>query len=613
MNQLIGRLLTVLVALCVSFGAVSQERLRFHVVDFSEDLSDFSARDPQYEQYDNNGNRYAIIKVRSINPGDNLAEYNFNFGNMRHITQMHDDVLWIYVQKNAKQVTIQRPGYASVNRYDLHTTIREGKNYVMTLSAEDKKVLTQMTQFSINPPVANATILITPAGGQEEVFGNTDATGAVAKNLVYGTYAYKVIAPNYHLSEGQFTLDNKDLTHVETVNLRSNAGELTLVVDAPAEIWINGEKKGVRQWSGKLPARQYTVECRQPNHTPSSQYIEVSENDRRTITLAKPQPILGTLSVSSTPLGAMIKVDGTEYGKTPRNIDMVIGQHTVSIVADGYTEYSTPVTVEKDKTATVNATLTRGVNVTIKTSPQYSIDVYVDGERLYNDNSYKYNYRGQVGNHRIKIKYDGDDYRGISRNVYIGRSTDLYFSLPENFLKKLDCYIEGNIAYAGCFAGGATMGFHIAGFNAEGFLYGGIDSGETLRWYDVSTGNPNSIGSKTYKPEMLWGFKAGYAFNVAGRLRITPQLGFMGVKVRESDGEDSRYSSEYIQNSYRGSFTAGCRFFVATAHHFGISLTPEYAISAGESDGFKILSEASSKIKHYGEGFSIKLGLAVVF
>lgn len=612
MKHYIGRLLLLLLALAVCSGASAQERLRFHVAEFGEDLSDFSAKSPEYEKYDSNGDRYAIIKVSSLNPGDNLAEYNFNFGNLRHLTEMHDDVLWIYVQRNAKQVTIQRPGYASVNRYDLHTTIAPGKNYVMTLSAEDKKVLTQMTQFIISPAISGATILVTPSGAdaQEEVFGSTDVSGAAAKNLVYGTYSYKVIAPNYHVAEGRFTLDDKNTTHIENVTLRSNAGELTLVVDAPAEIWVNGTKMGTRQWSGKLRAGQYSVECRQPNHLPSSQYIEVAENDRRTITLAKPQPILGTLSVTSSPLNAAITVDGVEYGKTPQNFDVVIGSHTVTLSADGYTRYSVPVTVKKDETTTVSATLTRGVTANIKVSPSYS-EVTVDGEKITPDSNGRLVYSGQVGNHKFKITSWDEDFRNVTVNKYIGANTDLFFYLPENYIKKRDFYIEANLGYTTCLSAGATMGFHLYGFNFEGFLYGGFAS-ESVEWFDVSSTTPTSLGVKEYKPEMLWGFKAGYAFRAGSRWRITPQVGFMGTKVREK-GDDSYYSKDNIQNSYRGSVTFGCRVFVATSHHFGFSLTPEYAVSAGESDGFKMLADVNSNIKNLGQGFSIKLGCVLAF
>lgn len=202
----------------------AQERLKFTVADFDADPFDLSAKDKQYERIDGDGVRFAIIKVTSNNPEDDLSEYNFNFGNMKHIVEEHDGVLWLYVQRNAKLVTITRNGYIPINKYDLHTTIESGKNYVMSLTSEEKKVYTQMVQFNVKPANSKAIVMVKSykEGSQEELFGNIDATGAVAKSLEYGTYTYKVLADNYHMAEGRFTLNNRSETLIENVDLRPN-------------------------------------------------------------------------------------------------------------------------------------------------------------------------------------------------------------------------------------------------------------------------------------------------------------------------------------------------------------------------------------------------------
>lgn len=188
----------------------AQDRLKFRIADFDADPFDLSAKDSKYEKYDGNGDRYAIIKVTSTNPADNLNEYDFNFSNMKHIVEDHDGALWIYVQRNAKLVTITHNGYAPVSKYDLGTSIESGKNYVMFLSSDEKKVYTQMVQFNIKPANSKAIVMIKSSheGSQEELFGNADSSGEIAKSLEYGTYTYKVLADNYHMAEGRLTLNN---------------------------------------------------------------------------------------------------------------------------------------------------------------------------------------------------------------------------------------------------------------------------------------------------------------------------------------------------------------------------------------------------------------------
>ena len=119
--------LLLLLGVLSSFG-----QLKFRVTDFAADPFDLTARNDQYKKVDGSGSLYAIIKVS----GDDLKEYNFNFGNMNHEVTEHDGLLWIYVQKNTKRVTIRRNGYAPLLNYDLQTTVEEGKTYRMKLSAQ---------------------------------------------------------------------------------------------------------------------------------------------------------------------------------------------------------------------------------------------------------------------------------------------------------------------------------------------------------------------------------------------------------------------------------------------------------------------------------------------
>ncbi len=355
--------------LCVT-SVHAQQRLKFSVAEFSQDAFDLSAQSEETKKIDGSGSLYAIIKVTSDNPDDDLRAYQFNFGNMNHLVEDHDDQLWLYVQKNAKQVTITRQGYTPVRNYDLRTTIEAGRNYVMRLSAQGPVIYTQMVMFSVQPVDSKARIMYVREGsGQpEEVFGDIDETGGVANSLEFGTYTYKVNAPNYYPSEGRFTLNNQTETHVEKVTLRRNGATVTLEVASSADIYVNGVKRGTRRWTGILKAGNYQVECRQVNHRPSQQTISVLEDNDQTYQLVPPTPITGVLAVTSRPLGATITIDGKDYGQTPRNItDLLVGHHTVVISKDGYAKKSEECDIQEDEAQTVNVTLEKTV---VNTVPQ---------------------------------------------------------------------------------------------------------------------------------------------------------------------------------------------------------------------------------------------------
>jgi TonB family protein len=75
-------------------------------------------------------------------------------------------------------------------------------------------------------------------------------------------------------------------------------------------------------------------------------------------TLSRTAPATGTADVSSTPAGAMVKIDATAVGLTPlRGRTLNVGRHRVEIVAEGYDPYSASVTVKEGQTARVDAQL----------------------------------------------------------------------------------------------------------------------------------------------------------------------------------------------------------------------------------------------------------------
>ncbi len=353
------RLSLLLVFLCGVLPVIAQQKLKFSVVSFELDQFDLTARNEQYKKVDGNGSLYAIIKVTSANPDDDLKAYNFNFGNMNSLVEQHDGELWVYVQRNAKMVTISRQGYTTINRYDLQTTIEEGRTYTMQLSSQGPIVQKQMVFFQISPADSRAVVMVkgSSANAVEEML-STNASGQLAKSMSLDVYTYRVMAENYYPSEGRFTLNDPVQTHEETVTLRPRFSMITLTVDADADIYVDGELKGRRSWKGPLNPGNYQVECRQANHRATMQSISVEENKPQAFTLQVPVPITGSLAIISEPLGAAISIGGRDYGTTPRNItDLLVGSHQVKLSKAGYNDLTQTVTVKENETTEVNLTL----------------------------------------------------------------------------------------------------------------------------------------------------------------------------------------------------------------------------------------------------------------
>ena len=196
----------LLLTLVLLFGmsASAQQKLTFRIADFELAEEDMTARNPQYEKIDPDGARYAIIKVSSDNPEDNLRSYKFDFGYLESFVEMHDDILWLYVRQNAKKVSIRREGYTTISQYNLGQTIQQGRTYRMLLSAQMPVVSTQMLMFQVKPEDSEAVVLIKEEGdkGKEEVFGTIDENGQIAKSLPLGVQPWEIyIAVNAVMDE----------------------------------------------------------------------------------------------------------------------------------------------------------------------------------------------------------------------------------------------------------------------------------------------------------------------------------------------------------------------------------------------------------------------------
>jgi PKD repeat protein len=134
-----------------------------------------------------------------------------------------------------------------------------------------------------------------------------------------------------------------------------------------------------------------------------------------------------TLSVTSNPPGAAVFVDNFIKGRTPLTLtDTAIGDHRITIMMDGYEEYTRTIIVEAASPLTIAAVLTRSIpqpttqppengSIAITSIPQ-GAEVYIDGQQ-----------RGTApaifaevlpGNHQVTLSSRG--YDDWSRIVSVG-------------------------------------------------------------------------------------------------------------------------------------------------------------------------------------------------
>jgi TonB family protein len=129
-----------------------------------------------------------------------------------------------------------------------------------------------------------------------------------------------------------------------------------------AAISVDGKKVGQTPLDvHDLPLGAHEIKVELDGYAPAIESVMLTAQTPRTEvrpTLSRTTPVTGTADVSSTPAGAMVKIDATAVGLTPlRGRTLNVGRHRVEIAAEGYEPYTTSVTVKENQTARIDAQL----------------------------------------------------------------------------------------------------------------------------------------------------------------------------------------------------------------------------------------------------------------
>lgn len=578
------RLFFILICLMsVSITGLGQEKpLTFRIVSFRENQFDMSAANPEYQMMDGDGMPYAIIKVKSETPGDDVMQYDFNFFNMKHEKKNVKGELWIYVQRNAKNVTITRPGYAPVSQYSLNPTIEAGKNYDMVISAESKKIYKQPVRFDVTPANCGARIMVQRqiAGSKEEYFGDIGEDGSVAKNLECGRYSFKVVAKDYVTADGVLDLTYSGPapigpTVTEKVTLSPNFAEVTFEVDADAHIYIDGEQRGFRHFTQKLEiGHQYEVECREEGCRPTSQTITIQNASARTITLKSPTRITGYVYVSSTPLDADITIAGKNYGLTPTSFELPIGSYAIKLSKTGYKDFTSDFEVKEGETAEISGTL-----VSLK-----------------KDNPAKEE-KPKKEKTEAPQKKDQQD-KEVKENTAAAKN-QISSGPKREYFRPMEFYVAPGVRIGSGMGVGIAAGARLHNVNIEVGYSLGLTKGNEVMWAQTEP-TEAYVGKCAYSVDALE-FKAGYQIGLGEKLALTPQVGYLGQKLS---------GGEWGNGAMCHNLSVGANLTYKFAPAIGVFVNPAYAVPVMVNDLYTAINEKGGPAKG---GFQTRVGLEVSF
>ena len=368
------KLKSILICLFIACGLALQAQ-DYKVIGVESLPMDMTAR--EHIKEDERGRQCAVLRIatQNITPEHRLGfHFESDWNSFVVERQIVEGEIWAWVSPGLKTLKIK---HSQLGNIELHTanygiTVEPLHTYKIVIQGtmvsntnEKPEVTQQYLAFRISP--ANATLFV-----NDELW-DVNADGSAVRFVNFGTYNYRVMAPNYHPETGTVTVDDPENTQTVPVTLKPDFVELTLKVDADAEIWVNNEKKGSRTWTGNLGKGTYKIECKQVGHETSMITKEITADmNGQTLDLPKPTPVYGSLNIESTPNMATIYIDGKNIGNTPKAVnEILIGQHEIRLVLEGYTPYKETITVKKSERTQIKASLDKTLPILQPTnSPQ---------------------------------------------------------------------------------------------------------------------------------------------------------------------------------------------------------------------------------------------------
>ena len=340
----------LLVFTLLIFVSVSAQEIT--VKSFRPLPTDMTASSKEGKRIDQNGQVAALIKVVTNEKG-----FSFEGGTLGIVdSQERKGEIWVWVPRASRKITILHDQLGILRDYMFPTVIEAERTYEMVLITTDHKidVHQQFLLFQLDPPDAVLTV--------DDKLWKVESDGTSQRFVDFGVHSYRVQAADYFTEAGNVTVNDPVNTQKVIVTLKPNFATVTLTVNADAEIWVNGNRKGIRSWTGPLGNDTYKIECRQANHetTVVSKTI-TSEMNGQTIVLVAPKPIYGSLLVESTPNLCKLFIDGKNMGETPKYFSQIlIGQHVIKLTKDNYADYTETINITKGEQKQINATLSKG-------------------------------------------------------------------------------------------------------------------------------------------------------------------------------------------------------------------------------------------------------------
>ncbi len=271
------------------------------------------------------------------------------------------------LQPGNYSIQIEKSGYRTI-----HQEIRVSKYQSQTLSFALEK----------NPGYINITSK--PVEQVEIIINgkNYGSTPVNALELEAGTYTLKASAERYQPYTTQLVIEGKDVQQQLDIELIPDW--LEVVIDSKpsgAEIWLNGESKGLTPQSLELDSGQYSLDLRHQDFMPYIKDFFVDASQPFEFPVAELFTSPSHLVITSTPTKATVSIAGKELGITPFTVRLNPNtEHNIILSKPGFRSNQKTVTLKPGEQQNISATLEAILGSVVLNIEPADSEVFINGK-----------------------------------------------------------------------------------------------------------------------------------------------------------------------------------------------------------------------------------------
>ncbi len=277
------------------------------------------------------------------------------------------------VQPGNYFVQVEKSGYQSLKQ-----EIKVSKHQSQTLSFTLEKKPGYLN-ISSNP-IEHVEVTI---NGKK--YGNTPIN---ALELEAGTYTLAASARRYQPYTTQLVIEGKEAK--QQLNIELLPDWANVVIDSKptgAEIWLNGDSKGLTPQTLELDSGQYSLDLRHQDYMPYVKDFFIDASLPFELPVAELFTSPSHLVITSTPTKATVSIAGGEQGITPFTVRLNPNtEHNITLSKPGFRPNQQSVTLKPGEQQNISATLEAILGTVVLNVEPADAEVFINGKFAGNGN-----------------------------------------------------------------------------------------------------------------------------------------------------------------------------------------------------------------------------------